>query len=108
VPMTDVRFCKVQLEKPRLAPERRSREGPIRPRERPSARDDHPTSRASRALLARPGAIRRGAGGDRRGQRRTAGGLDLLPAWVGYSRLTRRTLGRGPPAIGPGTPIIPP
>ena len=71
--MTDVGFCKVQFEKPPLAPERRSREGPIRPRERPSARDDQkiPTSRASRALLARPGAVRRGAG-RRQGPSRTA------------------------------------
>jgi len=61
-----------------------------------------PTSRATRALLARPGALRRGAAGTRRGQRRTAGDLDLLPAWVGHPRPTRRTLGRGPPAIDPG------
>ena len=29
--MTDVRFCKVQFEKPPLAPERRPREGPYSP-----------------------------------------------------------------------------
>src|SRR5271157_4325928 len=29
--MTDVRFCKVRFEKPPLAPERRSREGPYSP-----------------------------------------------------------------------------
>ena len=29
--MTDVRFCKVQFEKPPLAPERRVREGPYSP-----------------------------------------------------------------------------
>ena len=38
--MTDVRFCKVQFEVPPLAPERRPGKAPIRPRERPSARDD--------------------------------------------------------------------
>ena len=38
----------------------------------------------------------------RSGQRRTAGDLDFLPAWVGHPRLTRRTLGRGPLAADPG------
>ena len=81
--------------RPLFAPGSGPRRGTIR---------NPPTSRASRALLARPGALRRGAvgRGDRREQRRTAGDLDLLPAWVGHPRLTRRTLGRGPPAIGPG------
>ena len=72
--MTDVRFCKVQFEKPPLAPERRPREGPYSP---PGAalgagRSKIPTSRASRALLARPGAVRRGAAGRRQGPSRTA------------------------------------
>ena len=52
--------------------------------------------------LGPSGEGRRVGGRDRRGQRRTAGDLDLLPAWVGYPRLTRRTLGRGPPAVDPG------
>ena len=105
--MTDVRFCKVQFEKPPLAPERRPREGPYSP---PGAalgagRSGFPHVEG---VSGPPGTAwgrqARGGGsaaGDRRGQRRTAGDLDLLPAWVGHPRLTRRTLGRGPPAIGP-------
>ena len=102
--MTDVRFCKVQFEKPPLAPERRPREGPYSP---PGAALG--TGRKNPPRRGRLGPSWRGLGPSgegrrqgRRGQRRTAGDLDLLPAWVGYPRLTRRTLGRGPPAISPG------
>ena len=97
----------VQFEKPPLAPERRPREGPYSP---PGAALGAGRSKKSyvEGVSGPPGAAwgrqARGAvgGRDRRGQRRTAGDLDLLPAWVGHPRLIRRTLGRGPLAVDPG------
>ena len=99
--MTDVRFCKVQFEEPPLAPERRPGKDPIRPRSGP--RRGTIKSPHVEGVSGPPGAAwgRQARGGrvggrDRRGQRRTAGDLDLLPAWVGH-----------PPAhssdSGPGT-----
>ena len=68
--MTDVKFCKVQFERPPLAPERRPPGRPLfAPRSGPRQGTirNSPTSRASRDLLAQPGAVRRGAGGSAAG-----------------------------------------
>ena len=80
---------------------------PIRPRERPSARDDrkNPTSRAFWPPGA-AGAVRRGVrvgGRDRRGQRRTAGDLDSCQPGSDTPGLSvgLRAGGRPPSSPGP-------